>query len=218
MSKKLQLSFKKTGLIPGKAPSEAVQKDFIQQIEYYSQQKGTVLLFFDPCHLLHNVVNARMWQPRGKKGTITIKSNTGRKRINILGALDIEDFSVTTTLTEETCDSKRIVEFLQKIKDKYLDRKIVVVLDNARYNYAIVTRAFAEENNILLLFLPPYAPNLNLIERLWKFTKKHLVNNTYHENFTQFVNSADSFFNNLDDHHQELATLFTQKFQIIHAE
>ncbi|TFH42111.1 MAG: IS630 family transposase [ANME-2 cluster archaeon] len=205
-------------MIPGKAPTEAVQKDFIQQIEYYSQQKGTVLLFFDPCHLLHNVVNARMWQPRGKNGTITIKSNTGRKRINILGALDIEDFSVITTLTEETCDSERIVEFLQKIKEKYPDTKIVVVLDNARYNYAKVTRAFAEESNILLLFLPPYAPNLNLIERLWKFTKKHLVNNTYHEDYTQFVNATDSFFNNLGDHYQELSSLFTQKFQIIHAE
>ena len=205
-------------MIPGKVPSEAVQKDFIQQIEYYSQQKETVLLFFDPCHLLHNVVNARMWQPRGKKGTITIKSNTGRKRINILGALDIKDFSVTITLTEKMCDSERIVWFLQKIKEKYPDRKIVVVLDNARYNYAIVTRAFAEKNNIMLLFLPPYAPNLNLIERLWKFTKKHLVNNTYHEDFTQFVNATDSFFNNLGDYNQELSRLFTQKFQIIHAQ
>lgn len=159
-----------------------------------------------------------MWQPRGKKGTITIKSNTGRKRINILGALDIKDFSVTITLTEKMCDSERIVWFLQKIKEKYPDRKIVIVLDNARYNYAIVTRAFAEKNNIKLLFLPPYAPNLNLIERLWKFTKKHLVNNTYHENFTQFVNATDNFFNNLSDYNQELSRLFTQKFQIIHAE
>jgi transposase len=202
-------------LIPGKAPTETVQKDFIRQIEYYSQEKGTVLLFFDPCHLLHNVVNARMWQPRGKKGTITIKSNTGRKRINILGALDIEDFSVTTILT---CDSVRIVEFLKKIKEKYPDSKIVVILDNARYNYARVTRAFAEENDILLLFLPPYAPNLNLIERLWKFTKKHLVNNTYHEDYAQFVNATNRFFNNLGKYQQELSSLFTQKFQIIHAE
>ena len=205
-------------MIPGKAPSETVQKDFIKEIEYHSQQEDTVLLFFDPCHLLHNVVNARMWQPRGKKGTITIKSNTGRRRINILGALDIEDFSVTTILTEETCNSVRIVEFLQKIKEKYPDEKIVIILDNARYNYAIITRAFAEENNIKLLFLPPYAPNLNLIERLWKFTKKHLVNNTYYEDFTQFVNTTESFFYNLDDYRQELSSLFTQKFQIIHAE
>ncbi len=205
-------------MIPGKAPTETVQKDFIQQIEYYSQQKDTVLLFFDPCHLLHNVVNARMWQPRGKKGTITIKSNTGRKRINILGALDIEDFSVTTILTEETCDSVRIVEFIKKIKEKYPCRKIVIILDNARYNHARITRAFAEENDILLLYLPPYAPNLNLIERLWKFTKKHLVNNTYHENYAQFVNATYSFFNNLGKYQQELSSIFTQNFQIIHAE
>ena len=205
-------------MIPGKAPSEAVQKDFIQQIEHYSQQKDTVLLFFDPCHLLHNVVNTRMWQIRGKKGTIIMKSNTGRKRINILGALDIEDFSVTATLTEEMCNSERIVEFLQKIKEKYPDREIVIILDNARYNYAIATRAFAEDNNIKLLFLPPYAPNLNLIERLWKFTKKHLVNNTYHEDYTHFVNATKRFFDRLGDYRQELSSIFTQKFQIIHAE
>ncbi len=104
----------------------------------------------------------------------------------------------------------------QKVpKNRYClvyNEKIVIILDNARYNYAIVTRAFAEENNIKLLFSPPYAPNLNLIERLWKFTKKHLVNNTYHEDYTQFVNATDSFFNNLDNYHQELSSLFRTKF------
>jgi transposase len=133
-----------------------------------------------------------MWQPRGKKGTITIKSNTGRKRITILGALNIGDLSITKTL--------------------------VIVLDNARYNYAKATRTFAEENNILLLFLPPYAPNLNIIERLWKFSKKHLINNTYHKEFSKFFDATERFFNNLDEHHQELTSLLTQKFQIIHAE
>jgi len=128
--KKLQLSFKKTGLIPGKAPSEAEQREFIRQIDYHSQQKETVLLFFDACHLLHNAVNARMWQPSGKKGTIAIKSNTGRKRINILGALDIADLSTHITLTEETCNAERVIQFLQKVRDAYPDAKIVFVLDN----------------------------------------------------------------------------------------
>lgn len=159
-----------------------------------------------------------MWQPRGKKGTITIKSNTGRKRITILGALNIEDLSVLKTITEETCNAERIIAFLQKIKEAYPDVIIVVVLDNARYNYAKATRAFAKENNILLLFLPPYAPNLNIIERLWKFAKKHLVNNTYHADFSQFFDATECFFNNLDVHHQELASLLTQKFQIIHTD
>ncbi|MBW6470856.1 MAG: hypothetical protein K0A90_06515 [Methanosarcinaceae archaeon] len=65
---------------------------------------------------------------------------------------------------------------------------------------------------------PPYTPNLNLIERLWKFAKKHLVNNTYHEDYIQFVNATNSFLNNLNEYHQELSSLFTQKFQIIHEE
>ena len=159
-----------------------------------------------------------MWQPRGKKGTIWIKSNTGRRRINILGALNSEDLSVLTTLTEETCNAERVIEFLQKIKDTYPGMKIVIVLDNARYNYAKITRAFAEENGIFLLFLPPYAPNLNLIERLWKFSKKYLVNNHYHEKFSQFFDATNSFFNNLEKHHQELTSLMTRKFQIIHAD
>ena len=159
-----------------------------------------------------------MWQPRGKKGTITIKSNTGRKRITILGALNIKDLSIIKTLTEETCNADCIIEFLQKVKEAYPDIKIVIVLDNARYNYAKATRAFAEENGILLLFLPPYAPNLNIIERLWKFSKKHLVNNRYHEKYSQFYDATERFFNNLDEYHQELASLLTQKFQTIHAE
>jgi transposase len=109
-------------------------------------------------------------------------------------------------------------KFLQKVKEAYPEMKIVIVLDNARYNYAKATRACAEENNILLLFLPSYAQNLNIIGRLWKVAKKHLVNNTYHEDYSQFYDATENFFNNLDDHHQELASLLTQKFQIIHAE
>ena len=159
-----------------------------------------------------------MWQPKGKKGTIQIKSNTGRRRINILGALNSEDLSILTTLTEETCNAERVIEFLQKIKDTYPGMNIVIVLDNARYNYAKITRAFAVEKNIFLLFLPPYAPNLNLIERLWKFAKKHLVNNKYHEKFSQFFDATKNFFNNLKKHHQELTSLMTRKFQIIHAD
>ena len=159
-----------------------------------------------------------MWQPRGKKGTIRIKSNTGRRRINILGALNSEDLSILTTLTEEKCNAERVIEFFQKIRDTYPGMNIVIILDNARYNYAKVTRAFAEENGIFLLFLPPYAPNLNLIERLWKFAKKYLVNNKYHEKFSQFSDATNNFFNNLKKHQQELTSLMTHKFQIIHAD
>jgi len=146
-----------------------------------------------------------------------MRSNTGRKRINILGALNINDYSTITTLTEESCNSERIIEFFKKIRDAYPGKKIVIVMDNASYNRANLTRDHAEEHNIMRLFLPPYAPNLNLIERLWKFTKKKLVNNKYYETFNQFVDATERYFKKLNDFQQELASIFTQKFQIVRA-
>lgn len=159
-----------------------------------------------------------MWQPKGKKGTIMMKSNTGRRRINILGSLNINDHSIIATQTEESCNATSVIEFFQRIKNVYPDKKIVILLDNARYNRANATRDFVEENGIELLFLPPYSPNLNLIERLWKFSKKKLVNNKYHETFSQFKNTTERFFENIGKYLPELVSIFTQKFQIIHAD
>ena len=156
-----------------------------------------------------------MWQPKGKEGTIRIKSNPGRKRINILGALNIKDTEVTTMITEEKCNAERVVEFLKKIKEKYPNKEIIIILDNAKYNHANYTTTYAELLGITLFFLPPYSPNLNLIERLWKFTKKKLVHNTYYEKFKQFTKEVEKYFQNLNQYQEELRTILTQKFQII---
>lgn len=191
------------------------QKETIEKIEEYLQRDDTIVFFFDPCHLQHNVVNARMWQPRGRKGTIRIKTNPGRKRINILGALDIKNFSVITTLTEDKCNKERVVEFLAKIRAKYPGKHIVIILDNAMYNHANYTKIFVEWYDMELFFLPPYSPNLNLIERIWKFTKQKLVHNNYFEEFAVFVKEVEKYFTNLSDYKLELEKLLTRKFQII---
>lgn len=190
----------------------------IQKIERFIEQKNSVLLFLDPCHLQHTVVNARMWQPKGKNGTISIKSNPKKKRINILGAFDFKNFSIITTLTEEKCDKEQMVKFLQKIRKKYVHEKIIIVLDNAAYNHAKYTKAYAEWYNIELLFLPAYSPNLNLIERLWKFTKKKLVHNRYYEKFEEFSNKVNEYFENISKFNPELKKILTTKFEIIHAD
>lgn len=158
-----------------------------------------------------------MWQPIGREGTLVVPTNTGRKRINILGALNLRDLSTIFTLTEESCDSIRVVDFFMKIREEYLGKRIVIVLDNARYNHARYTITFVEWYNITLLFLPPYCPNLSLIERVWKFSKKNLVHNIYHEKFDDFRGNAFNFFENLDQYHDELETLLTRKFEIINA-
>lgn len=73
----------------------------------------------------------------------------------------------------------------------------------------------AEQLKIELLSLPPYSPNLNLIERLWKLVKKACLYSMYYENFTLFRNSISNFLTNMNDTHQEkLDTLLTTKFQL----
>jgi len=175
------------------------------------------VLFFDPCHLQHNVVNARMWQPRGGEGTIKIKSNPGRKRINILGALDFQDFSIISMITEDKCNARKVVEFIQKIKKKYPNKNIIIVLDNAMYNHANHTTVYAALSGIELFFLPSYSPNLNLIERLWKFTKKKMVHNKYYEKFDQFTGKVKQYFENMGQYKGELTKILKRKFEIIEA-
>lgn len=158
-----------------------------------------------------------MWQPRGREGTIKIKTNPGRKRVNILGALNFNDLSVISTITEDKCNAEKVVVFIQKIVEKYPGKNIVIVLDNAMYNHANYTTVYAELCGVELFFLPSYSPNLNLIERLWKFTKKKLVHNKYYEKFDQFVGKVNQYFENIGEHREELTKILKRKFEIIEA-
>lgn len=158
-----------------------------------------------------------MWQPQGREGTIKIKSNPGRKRINILGALNFKDLSVISMLTEDKCNAEKVVEFFQKIIEKYQNKNIIIVLDNAMYNHANYTTVYAELCGVELFFLPSYSPNLNLIERLWKFTKKKLVHNKYYEKFDQFVEKVNQYFGNIKEYKKELTKILKRKFEIIEA-
>ena len=90
-------------------------------------------------------------------------------------------------------------------------------MDNAGYNRAYDVQELAQELNIILHYLPPYAPNLNLIERLWKFFKKKIMKNTYYSSFEAFYNAIVYFFKNFSAYEKELSTLLTLKFQIINA-
>lgn len=136
---------------------------------------GEIALFFlDPVHPTHNAIPSKCWQIAGKKNTSTIHSNSGRKRINIVGAIHATTLKTTTLLYESNCDTFMIETFLKELREEYPDKKkkIVIILDNAKYNHGTVKKA--EKLNIKLDFLPPYAPNLNLIERLWKLMKEEL--------------------------------------------
>lgn len=109
------------------------------------------------------------------------------------------------------------MEELRKKHQDTPDKSITLILDNAAYNKSYQVRDRAEELNIKLEFLPPYCPNLNLIERLWKFFKKMVVTNRYYEKIQQFEDAIYDFFANIKNYQKELRSLLTLNFEIIKA-
>ncbi len=202
---------------PAKPPSEAEQREFVANYEQMNAEcePGTVFLFLDAMHLVHQNEPGLCWGD--PKDPPVIKTNSGRKRLNILGGYNPEDFSLLHVTGEASCNAERVVEFLDLAARQYATApEVIMFSDNAKYFYASSVREWIEAHpKMWLLPLPPYAPNLNLIERLWKCVKEHLVKNTYYEKYKTFRAHVFRFLNHLEDHVEELKTLMVEKFQII---
>ena len=90
-----------------------------------------------------------------------------------------------------------------------------MIADNARYYRNKSIKKYLETSRIELIFLPAYSPNLNLIERLWKYFRKNILYNKYYQCFSDFKNHAMAFFANIKEHKAALRTLLTDNFEII---
>ena len=187
-------------------------------IDKAQKSKDSVVLFLDPMHQIHNNENDYAWQFKGKDGTKQVLANTGRRRLNIVGAINAISFEPSILLLEGTCGQEVIIEFFYQIRRQYAHvRKIIIFLDNTSYNRAYNVQDKAKELGIQLVYLPPYSPNLNLIERLWKFFKKKIMKNKYYPTFELFYQQVERFFIHFDSFESELTSLLTHKFEIIKA-
>ena len=215
--KRINFVYKKPVLIPGKA-NPALQLEFI---EYYETIKASMgandkLYFVDGVHPQFNSMPAYGWI---RKGTdVPLQSNTGRQRVNINGALDAETLEVIAK-ADDTLNSSSTISFLKMIEEKNKNAdKIVLLVDNAPYYYnGDVLEYVMNSKQLEMVYLPTYAPNLNLIERLWKFMKKKTLYNRYYPSFKDFQAALGNFFLRLPEYYDELASLITEEFQIIGA-
>lgn len=208
--------------MPGKLPSREEQEVFRDILQGYIEQalnSEIELYFFDPCHCVHNNHNGYQWQKKGKTGTKQIKANSGRDRVNVIGAINAITLKPYVYVTEANCDQEMICLYLEGLRQQCKgNQKIVMVLDNAPYNHAYTVKDKAKILNIELVYLPPYCPNLNLIERLWKFLKKQVKTNNYCAKFDDFFDRIVSFFEDINQHKEKLKSLLTLNFEIIQAE
>jgi transposase len=126
-----------------------------------------------------------------------IKTYSGRKRYNVLGALNFVLKKVTTVTNDTYITAVEICGLLQKVAVEYAGKPIYIVLDNARYQKCNIVQELANQLGIHHIYIPPYSPNLNLIERFWKYVKSGL-RTKYYDKFDVFQERIDSIVNNAD--------------------
>ncbi len=209
-------TYKKPKAVPGKADALA-QEQFVRKYKTLKKRKKPhdPIYFMDGVHPQHNSVPAFGWIKKGE--TKTIKSNTGRTRLNLNGVINAETHQVVIR-HDETINAQSTIALFKMLEKKHRKaEKIYVIADNARYYRSKMVKAFLGDSRIKLIFLPPYSPNLNLIERLWKYFRKKILYNKYYDTFAEFKKRALAFFANIKKHKAALRTLLADNFEIIAA-
>ena len=145
-----------------------------------------------------------------------IKAPAGRQHYNVLGELSAMTLELITVTNDAYINADSVCKLLEKIAVLALEVPITLVLDNARYQRCEAVTKYANSLNIELLFLPSYSPNLNLIERLWKFVKKKCLYSKYYDTFPAFKAAISECLNKIGiDYKEDLAGLMTLKFQTL---
>ena len=212
---RLGFVFKKMKHLPGKGDA-AMQQEFVKEYEELKATKGKKdrIYFMDGVHPLHNSIPAWGWIKKGQEKAI--QANTGRDRLNINGACNVED-GIVVVQESETINAQSTIALLDKMQSQQSQGVLHVIADNAMYYRSNLVKEYLQINpRVNLIFLPPYSPNLNLIERLWKLYKKETLYNTYYETFGDFRKSTAYFFQNISNRKNELATLLKDKFYFPH--
>jgi transposase len=191
---RLGLEYHKPEVIPRRL-DEAKQKAFIDGYEKLLNSLGDdeAVLFADAVHPTHAARPVGCWAP--KEETLAIEQTSGRQRLNIHGAIDLES-GQTRMMEVETVDASSTIRLLEAIEALYPMLALIhVFLDNARYHHAQLVQEWLAQpgRRIQLHFIPPYCPHLNPIERLWGLMHKHVTHNTCYATCREFAEATLGF-------------------------
>lgn len=213
---RMNFVYKQVVGIPGKL-SEEKQLAFVKTYEELKENKKSdeVILFGDGVHPTHNLHKTKAWIKKGEEKQV--RTNTGRGRLNINGAFNLEDLTVTTHFSE-TINAQETMKLFDKIQLEYqYKRTIYLIVDNATYYKNIGVKAYLTKSDckIKFIFLPTYSPNLNFIERLWKYMKKYIIGVKYREKFKEFDTDIHYFFDNINLHEEKLRQFIGTELHLV---
>jgi transposase len=212
---RMGFSYKKTKAVPGKADRKK-QEEFLRKYKQIrkSLKMTEKIYFMDGVHPTHNVQPAYCWIRTGKEKEV--RSNTGRERVNINGVYSPIDKEIIVR-EDDRINSESTIALLKEIEARHPElTKIIIIRDNARYYCSQPVNDYLKKSNIEFLPLPSYSPNLNLIERLWKFFKKEVIANKYYETYSEFKYAVMKFFEiDVGNYNSVLDSLLAENFHLV---
>ena len=123
-----------------------------------------------------------------------LKTNAGRMRVNLNGAVDPLTLEVVVR-QDESITSEAVIKLLEQLEAKHSGSgTIYFICDNARYYKSKELAEWLANSRVEMVYLPPYSPNLNIIERLWKYFRKEVMANRYYATFVEFRRATFEFF------------------------
>ncbi len=209
----LGMKCRKVGMVPAKADVEQQEAFRNEELEpRLKEAKGEkrAVFFGDASHFIFKAYLGFLWCFE----RLFVRAPEGRKRFSVLAALNAMTHELITVTTEKYINAETVCELLHQIAALDLSVPITLILDNARYQKCRLVIDLADSLHIELLYLPPYSPNLNLIERFWKFMKKECLYAKYYADFPAFKQALVTCLQQAPTKHKnKLASLLTPRFQ-----
>jgi transposase len=201
--------------IPAKADG-AEQAAFVEDYQTLKSElkEDEVILFADATHPDLQVKLSRGWIKKGQQKTISTRSD--RSRLNIIGSINVTEPTQVVMQDYKRINSDNIITWLKQIEKTYQNKTtIYLIVDGARYFNCEQTKAYLKTSTIQFKFLPPYSPNLNPIERFWKFFNQKFRANRDFKTLAAFRSAAHTFFKNLHPYRDVLKSWITDNFQTL---
>jgi transposase len=207
------LKFRRLGMIPARADAQEQVKLLDRRLGPRLRQARRlrrVVYFVDAAHFVHGPYLGCLWC----FVRLLIRGPSGRQRFNVLGAVDAVTRQLTMVINDTAVNAESVSELLRKVRDRSGGLPVTLVLDNALYQRCEPVKRLAQDLRIELLYLPAYSPNLNLIERLWKFVKKQCLSCRYYEDFSRFKAAVVRCLEGVEGEHKAaIASLLSLDFQ-----
>lgn len=213
----LNFCYKKPHAVPAKANKEA-QETFVKaykELKESCEKAEEPIYFMDAVHPEHQTKMAYGWIKKGQRKLMP--TTPTQKRVHYLGAVNLVGHRV---IYEEydTVNGLGVIDFLKIVRKSHATgERIHMIMDNVSYQKSKEVKAIAENLTIELHYLPPYSPNLNPIERLWKIMHEQVTYNQYYQKFREFREAIKHFFRHVGKKKKLLRSRLTDNFQILHS-